>query len=50
MSGNLPFLQAVTFIGNVLEAARWFKLVAPAAPPRLTLAAADLQQLLRTSC
>jgi hypothetical protein len=31
------------FLGNVLEAARWFKLVALSAPSRLTLAAADLQ-------
>jgi hypothetical protein len=49
-SGGLPLLQAAAFLGNILEDARWFKLVAPLAPSRLTLAAADLQQLGRTSC
>jgi hypothetical protein len=42
MSGGLPLLRAATFLGNILEDARWFKLVAPSAFSRLTLAAADL--------
>jgi hypothetical protein len=49
-SGGLPLLRAAAFLGNILEAARWFKLVALWTPPRLTLAAADLQQLRSTSC
>jgi hypothetical protein len=49
-SGRLHLLQAVAFHGNVLEATRLFKLVALLASLRLTLAAADLQQLRRTSC
>jgi hypothetical protein len=47
---RLPLLRVVAFLDNVLEAAWWFKLVAPSAPLRLTLAAANLQQLQRTSC
>jgi hypothetical protein len=49
-SGDLPLLRVAAFLDNFLEAARWFKLVAPSAPPRLTLVAADLQQLRRISC
>jgi hypothetical protein len=49
-SVDLPLLQVVAFLGNVPEAARWFKPVAPSAPPWLTLAVVDLQQLRRTSC
>jgi hypothetical protein len=49
-SGSIPLLPAAAFRDNVLEAARWFKHVALSAPPRLTLAAADLQQLRRKSC
>jgi hypothetical protein len=42
-SGDLPLLRAAAFLGNVLEAARWFKPVALSTPSRHTLAAADLQ-------
>jgi hypothetical protein len=49
-SGSIPLLPVAAFLDNVLEVARWFKHIAPSAPPRLTLAAADLQQLRRKSC
>jgi hypothetical protein len=33
---RLSLLRAATFLGNILEAARWFKPVVLSAPPRLT--------------
>jgi hypothetical protein len=40
---NCPLLWVADFLINILEATRWFKLIAPSALPRLTLAATDLQ-------